>query len=1106
MLYAFLPFASLPLADDARKCGGAMGSVGADNLEGDEAHSGLGFLARAVLVALVLIAAGAAYLWFSRERIVGDLIDDYLTEAGMEASYDIVSIGPQQQIIANVVVGDPEAPDLTIDRVSVDVQYGLSSTGIGSVTLDRPRLFGSYRGGALTLGALDPVLLGDDATGSSGLPTLDVTIRDGGARLITDYGEVGAFIEGTGPLDDGFTGKLAVLAPKLDVDGCGAGRTTAYGDLTIRDGAPSFKGPIRSRSIACEGAELASLDLGADLTTDADFAKLEGAFDLATGAISFADNAADGARGRASLSLSPDALVLDHDVTIDRLVSPYATLASLRADGAARSGRGFAETSWDAVLTGDGIALAGVSDTALRDAIKASEGTFAAPLLVKLERGLNAATAGASLRGDVTARQNGEALSIVIPEARLESVSGDTVLALSRLSWSRPEGGAEPRLAGNFLTGGADMPQITGRVDQSGNAPLSARLSVAPYIEGANRLAIPSLSVRGLPDGAFALAGSARASGAIPGGLVNALEVPINGRIGPRGDLRLGAACETVQFNALSAYDLSLGARSIRLCPGESGVMVAYGEELGLDLVSEALVLRGDLAGSPFDLSTSGVRFSYPGEFEFADVAATLGEPDNAVRFTSASLTGDFGETIAGEFTGANAQMDVVPLDLSELAGRWSFEDSVLSVTQARFTLTERPQEGLTPRFNPLSSVDASLTLNGSAIRATTALRHQETGVAVTDVRIVHNLSSGEGEARLEVPGLQFGSPLTVPDLTELAKGVIAYTQGTVTGEGRIAWTSDDVTSSGVFRTDDLDLAAAFGPVDGLKGEIRFTDLLNLTTAPNQTVEIGAINPGIEALDGRLRFSLTDGQRIEVGDARWPFMGGQLVMRPTTLIYGGAQGQSYVFDITALDAATFVTQMELSNIGATGTFDGTVGITFDNRGNGTIDQGELVSRAPGGNVSYIGELTYEDMGAISNYAFQSLRSLDYRRMLVGLEGDLDGEIITRFTFDGVRQGSDANQDFITRRLAKLPIRFKINVRSENFYELATMVRTFWDPEALPDAIESGALTPQVFQGRPVSEAERLPDPAPAQRNATNSDALRPRPSGSVQPLESENRP
>jgi hypothetical protein len=307
-----------------------------------------------------------------------------------------------------------------------------------------------------------------------------------------------------------------------------------------------------------------------------------------------------------------------------------------------------------------------------------------------------------------------------------------------------------------------------------------------------------------------------------------------------------------------------------------------------------------------------------------------------------------------------------------------------------------------------------------------------------------------------------------------------------MTGSGQIDWRGDAVTSSGRFRSNGLDFAAAFGPVRGLAGEVVFTDLLNLTTAPDQIVRIAAINPGIEVTDGTVRFEVSEGRFLSLEDARFPFMGGTLDMRPLVMDFSQPEERHYVFEITGLDAATFVTQMELTNLSATGVFDGTVPIVFDKDGNGRIEGGLLLSRAGGGNVAYIGELTYEDLGTMGNYAFEALRSLDYRQMSVGLSGDLAGEIITNFDFDGVRQGAGTSQNFVTRRLAKLPIRFKVNVRSENFYELATMVRSFWDADYLGNPVDKGLL--KAENGLFV----------PVRRN--------PPPDQSVQPPESESQP
>ena len=321
------------------------------------------------------------------------------------------------------------------------------------------------------------------------------------------------------------------------------------------------------------------------------------------------------------------------------------------------------------------------------------------------------------------------------------------------------------------------------------------------------------------------------------------------------------------------------------------------------------------------------------------------------------------------------------------------------------------------------------------------------------------------------------------------------------------------VTPVGVLATTtafDFDFAAAFGPVRGVRGEITFTDLLGLTTAPSQVLTIGSVNPGIEALGGRIVYAITGGTLIRVEDGRWPFMGGELVLRPVLLDYGGRDGQGYVFELIGLDAETFVAQMELSNIGAKGTFDGTIPIYFDAEGNGTINGGLLISRAPGGNVAYVGELTYEDLGTMANYAFEALRSLDYRQMSVELNGALAGEIVTNFQIDGVRQGSSASQNFVTRRLAKLPIRFKINVRSENFYTLATIVRGMFDPTVFGDPVDQGILG--VEDGRIVPRGPFAPTPIPApspapvpEAPANPGDAQR-RDEPAVQPPESDRVP
>ncbi|WP_413226744.1 intermembrane phospholipid transport protein YdbH family protein [Croceibacterium atlanticum] len=275
---------------------------------------------------------------------------------------------------------------------------------------------------------------------------------------------------------------------------------------------------------------------------------------------------------------------------------------------------------------------------------------------------------------------------------------------------------------------------------------------------------------------------------------------------------------------------------------------------------------------------------------------------------------------------------------------------------------------------------------------------------------------------------------------------MVANTAGTVTGAGRIDWDAQNVTSSGRFSTDSLDLAAAFGPVRGLSGTVEFTDLLGLTTAPDQTLHVEAIDPGTEVRDGNVTFQLTGGRLLDIRNGTWPFFGGTLTMRPVSLTFGAEEERRYVFEIVGLDASLFIERMELENLSATGIFDGAVPIVFDKSGNGSLENGLLISRPPGGNVSYVGELSYEDLSAMANFAFDALKSLDYRQMQVEMNGELSGEIITRLVFDGVSQGEGAQSNFITRRISRLPFRFDINIRA-SFHTLMNDLRSLYDPAA-----------------------------------------------------------
>ena len=1079
---------------DARKCDG-MALAEDDNPDEVEAEAPhrrpLRWRWRVSLALLLLIAAALAAAWFSRERIANNVIGGMLEDYDLAARYEIESIGPERQVLRNVVIGDPLLPDLTIERVTVNMRYGFGTPTIGRVVLERPRLFGRLHDGELSFGSLDRVLFRD--TGAPpGLPDLDLKLVDGRALLETDFGPVGIKAEGTGQLKGGFAGIVAATAPELAGGGCAARDTTLYGRITTSAGKPRFAGPVRLGALACPetGLRLANAWLELDATADADLAGYEGTAKLASGRTALPSLAADGINGTVRATWRDDRLTARYSLVGRGVAHPQARFAVLTAKGLLRTRDSFDQAETDAEIEGNGLRMGDGFAGQLSGLAQAGRDTLLAPLLERFAGALQREARGSRLAGNLRLRKDGEALSLVVPNAALRGGSGATLLALSRVHYSSPAGAAA-RLTGNFSTGGEGLPQIVGRMERLPGRDAVLRLRMAEYAAGDSRLAIPELVLAQGPGGALGFSGSAVATGALPGGSAQDLVVPLDGAWSSAGGLALWRSCTEFRFDRLELANLALERRGLTLCPRRGAPILAYGDG-GLRLAAGApsLDLAGELAGTPIALRTGAVGFAYPGNLSVRDVVVALGPDREANRFRVSDIQATLGSEIAGTFADADVELFSVPLDLRQTAGNWRYAGGVFAIDQGSFILEDRSE---TDRFNPLMARAATLTLENNVIRADALLREPTSEREVTEVAIVHDLSSGTGHADLAVNGLLLDESLQPDMLSPLALGVIANARGTVTGTGRIDWNAQGVTSSGQFSSESLDFAAAFGPVRGASGTIVFSDLINLTTAPGQTLRVGSVNPGIEVLDGEVEFALREGQFLSVVGGTWPFMGGTLTLRPVNLNLGASEQRSYIFEITGLDAATFIQQLELGNISATGTFDGEVPIVFDEQGNGRIQGGRLISREPGGNLSYVGELTYEDLSPIANFAFDALRSLDYRRMTIDMNGNLSGEIITEVRFEGVSQGEGASENFVTRQIAGLPLEFRVNIRAA-FAQLLTNLRSLYDPAFVRDPRELGLLsddgTRLQRQVRPPPEVIRpedlIPDEQPVQTHESET--------------------
>lgn len=1020
---------------------------------------------RAALASGAVVAMALGYLWTTREDIAGNIIQSRLDEYGIAGTYRIESVGTRRQVLSHIVIGDPRHPDLTVERAEVTIVPTLGLPRIGSVRLVRPRLYGEWREGRMSFGALDKYLYERKTEEPTRLPDIILSLEDGRARIVTPFGQVGVKAEGKGNLQNGFGGIVAAIAPQMEGQGCKASRLSLFGKVTTSRGRPKFSGPLRIPSVDCGGSlGLKGGLLTLDAASDRDLATVELKSGLRAGSLRSGASSASAITGKFGASWRKGTLSARYDLSASSIVSPAMRLAHLQSAGSVRARNGVSSFEWQGDLNGRDMTPGSGLASSLSDWRESAGGTLLAPILSRIDASLRRETTHSRLAADFTLRRRDGQLSLVVPNATLRGASGASLVTMSRVQVGF---GTKPYLTGNFTTSGNGLPRLSGRMEQATGGPTLFRLSMPEYAAGTARLALPELLVAQRADGALGFAGRVLATGELPGGFVEGLDLPLSGSWSDKAGLAMWRDCTRVSFRRLALAGMELARPSLQFCPTSRGVAIVRSGPAGTHVAARVpgLDLAGRLGESPLRIRGGAVAIG-GGLVALKDLDVTLGPSNAATRFALSKLDMRLGQQAEGRFSGADFGLYAVPIDLRGGSGAWRYADGRLTISGATLGLEDRQ---INDRFQPLLARDAELALADNVITASALLRNPESDRAVTALTLRHDLSTGIGKALLSVKDLRFDDKLQPDMLSRLALGVVANASGSIAGEGRIAWDQRGVTSTGEFGSRSLDFAAAFGPAQGVAGTIHFTDLIGLTTAPDQRITVRSINPGIEVFDGQIGYELIRGEVLSLHDAHWPFLGGTLVMDPVAMRIGVAETRRYVLHLNGVEAGQFVERMEMGNLSATGTFDGTIPLVFDENG-GRVDRGILEARPPGGNLSYVGELTYKDLTPMANIAFDALRSLDYRQMRVELDGPLTGEIVTRVKFDGIRQGATAKRNILTQQIAKLPIRFNVNIHAP-FYRLITSLKSMYDPALVRDPRELGLLD---RNGNPVARPELRP--------------------------------
>ena len=1018
------------------------------------------------LALLVLILLALLVAWTQRRPIASDFIDRELARRDVRAAYEVKRIGFRTQRLENLVIGDPRNPDLIARWVEVRLSWGLGRPKVTWITARGVRLNARLaRNGKISFGEIDRLL--PPPTGLPfRFPDQNVDIADTGIRFDTPAGRVGIALEGKGNLADGFRGRMAAAAHTLRPGSCRLDGVRGRWAVAVSDLKPSFRGPAQAARLGC-GDSLAVTGIGLDL--DAALApgldSWKGSTGLRAARLQSGSTLLTGLSGR--LGLDGNARMTRG--TLD-LASGAARIGAVSAARATLDGRyGLSLDNGGFTLLGN----AGVRGASARPAVAgamaalgSAGGTPLEPVGDALSAALSRAAGGFDANADLRL-VNGKGFGGVRFERLSAATRSGARVELGGgqgLTYYWPSG--LTRLDGDLAASGGGFPAIRLSLSQPRpGSPVRGTGRIQPMRVGNSRLALGDINFTAAAGGETRIETVATIDGPLDNGWVRGLVLPINGRLDGRGGFSFGESCTPARFESLQVGTLRLGRTPLPLCPtGRALVWKAPGGRVagGAELRSPSFA--GTLGASPFSVAGSRLRFGLAGPtFAASDLEVGLA----ANRFKLGSLTGDFGKSgVTGRFAGLSGKLANIPLLMSEGNGTWRMKGADLSMGgEMRISDEVDP-----PRFYPLVTRDFRLTLADNRIRADGWLDDPETGTRIVRADIGHDLATGRGRAGLDVPGIRFDKDYQPEQLTRLTTGVVALVNGILKGQGEISWDSTGSRSSGTFSTDDMDFAAAFGPVEGLSTSLHFTDLLGLASAPGQEAGIGLVRAGIDVLDGRIRYQLLPGMRVKVESGRWPFAGGELILEETVLDFSKPSAKRLTFRVEGLDAALFIQKMEFANITATGTFDGVIPMVFDERG-GRIVGGRLIARPEGGTLSYIGELTDKQLGIYGKLAFDALKSMRYSKLTIGLDGSLEGEFVAGIELDGVARDQALTvapaggiRGMVASRalgqLAKIPFEFNITVKGP-FRALIGTMRSLHDPTLL---IQS--TLPHLVRGRP----------------------------------------
>ena len=495
-------------------------------------------------------------------------------------------------------------------------------------------------------------------------------------------------------------------------------------------------------------------------------------------------------------------------------------------------------------------------------------------------------------------------------------------------------------------------------------------------------------------------------TGELPGGFgVTGLQVagPLDARSAPEGwrvqVLETGCldvAVETLGYAAFTARDVAAEACSPdgRLLRRDGTVPVG---ELGLARLDLPFAVGGVTGRTRLSDVTLDWRLDEGLSFVAGSGAidSRVRVDQEAVTFTGAGSRLVFSTTddtlMAGQLTQVRAATTALPLNFAAPEIDFVSLDGAgtpgLALTFSDLVASDQimPQRFANAQLSGETKVTAERVLYDG--RLATARR----GVDLGRLSIRHDIAANRGELTLDGADISFAPFRFQPtDITDFLRGVAVDARGSVTPQARVSWQGGEIESEGALSVKDLSFDTfRLGSVAGVSGDIAFTSLTPVRTAPGQMLRVGRIGivPNLPLEDGTLSFQVLSPTSIVLEEAGWPFLGGELRIDETRW-RRGSDTETVVVTADTIDIGSLIRRLDLPELKAEGLVSGRFPVEVS--GSNVYVRNARLDAIGDGVIRYEGAIG-ESAGQADDYArlaFDALKNFRYDILSVGLDGNL----------------------------------------------------------------------------------------------------------------------